>query len=210
MYSQNNEEAIIAKYFEGTTGTFLDLGANDGITLSNTYALSLNGWAGCLVEASPKAMARLETLYEGNKNIDLVNAAIGSYNGEITLHESGEHLGKGDVALLSSVKDSELDRWKTETFTPVVVPCINFATLMGLTRYKTFDFISIDIEGMELDVLPQLDLKALGCWLLCVEFNGKEQEKYDAIILPHGYKLIHKNGENLIYSTNRDDNNKPV
>lgn len=210
MYSQNNEEEIIQRYFDGTTGTFLDLGANDGITLSNTMALSLNGWSGCLVEASPKAIARLEILYEKNTKCDIVNAAIGSYNGEIILHESGEHLGKGDVALLSSVKDSELERWKTETFTPVTVPCINFATLLGLTRYNKFDFISIDIEGMELDVLPQMDLKALGCWLLCVEFNGKEQEKYDAIILPQGYKLIHKNAENLIYSKNRDENNKPV
>ena len=38
-YSQNNEQDIILQYFGNRKGFFLDIGANDGITLSNTYAL---------------------------------------------------------------------------------------------------------------------------------------------------------------------------
>ncbi len=200
MYSQNSEEKIIADYFGEHVGTFLDLGANDGKTLSNTYALFLKGWPGTLVEASPKAYERLP-YHTDACNMVCINSAIGSFNGKITLHESGEHLGNGDVALLSSTKQNEVNRWGASTgFSDIQVPCINFNTLLGMTHHKTFDFVSMDIEGMELEVLPQMDLKTLGCRLLCVEFNGKEQEKYDAIVLPQGYKLIHKNGENLIYA----------
>jgi FkbM family methyltransferase len=207
MYSQNSEELIIATYFKDFVGTFLDLGANDGVTLSNTYALYKKGWDGTVVEASPRAFQRLPyaVVNKGNGgiycNMVCINSAIGSFNGEITLHESGEHLGNGDVALLSSTKQNEVNRWGSTTgFTDIEVPCINFNTLLGMTHHKTFDFISIDIEGMELEVLPQMDLQALGCKLLCVEFNGKEQEKYDAIVLPQVFKLIHKNAENLIYA----------
>lgn len=200
MFSQNQEDEIIHRYFGSYQGTFLDLGANDGITLSNTYALVLKGWRGTLVEASPKAFDRLSFNLSRPDDLCLLHTAIGTHNGKTILHQSGDHLGKGDVALLSTTKQSELDRWLDEVFDEVSVPCVNWSTLLGLSKYKTFDFISMDIEGMELEVLPQMDLKALGCKLLCVEFNGKDKDKYDAIVIPQGYTLIHKNGENLIYA----------
>lgn len=199
-WSQNNEEEIILRYFGDFIGTFADLGSNDGITLSNTFALHLKGWIGTLVEPAPEAFKRLETNYLGSKDT-LINAAVSDFNGEATLHDSGEHLGTGDVSLLSTLSDESKKRWSKESFNDVKVPVVNFATMLGISKIKTFDFISLDIEGAELTVLPQMDLNALGCKLLCVEFNGKEQEKYDSIVLPQGYKLIHKNGENLIYAS---------
>ena len=200
MYSQNNEEQIVTRYFGNTGGTFLDIGANDGITLSNTFALSNIGWAGTLVEASPKAFARLQECYQHMKGYELIHTAVGAHNGKVILDESGEHLGKGDVALLSTIKPTEKDRWLDHVFNQVTVPCVNFAGMMCLTKHKKFDFISMDIEGMELDVLPQMDLQKMGCKMLCVEFNGQRQDEYDDIVLPQGYKLIHKNAENLIYA----------
>ena len=201
IYSQNNEQDIVINYFKANAGHFLSIGENDGITLSNTYALTLRGWTGLAVEASPSAFEKLLKTHAGNKYIQCIHAAATDYNGEITLHESGEHLGVGDTALLSSTYKGETYRWKKETFTEVTVPAINFETLLGLSKLKTFDFISMDCEGCELCLLEQMDLRALGCKLLCVEYNGKDQHLYDAIILPQGYRLLHKNGENLIYET---------
>lgn len=200
-YSQNNEQEIIANFFKDHKGTFLDMGANDGITLSNTYALVLGGWKGTLVEASPKAFDRLVKNLSPNDNLDAYNCAVGSYDGKIILKESGELLGKGDVALVSSTKDDEVHRWDSLNipFENVEVECITFKTLLERSEEKTFDFVSIDIEGMELEVLPQMDFNALGTRLACIEFNGKDKEKYDAIMLPFGFELIHQNAENLIY-----------
>ena len=50
MYSQNNEEEIILNFFKEKKGIFLDLGAYDGIGLSNTRALAEKGWKGVCVE----------------------------------------------------------------------------------------------------------------------------------------------------------------
>lgn len=196
-YSQNNEQQIIKDYFGSDKGTFLDLGANDGVTLSNTYAL--NDWRGTLVEASPAAFKKLLGNYKGKEGFDFINVAVGIEYGNITLYESGEHLGKGDVSLLSTIVPAEMERWRKESFTPITVQCVRFAMMLGMAENKTFDLISMDIEGMELQVLPQMDLKRLGCWMLIVEYNGKEQSKYDEIVLPQGYELLTKNGENLIY-----------
>lgn len=199
IYSQNHEQHYILNEFSDEIGNFLDLGANDGITLSNTWALKLKGWNGTLAEPSPEAYRRLETNYLGLPHT-LIQAAVTDFNGEVTLHHSGEHLGKGDTSLLSTIIPDEKKRWVKESWTYVKVPAINFGTLLGISKVKTFDLISIDVEGAELTILKQMDLKALGCRMLIVEFNGKEQDKYDAIVLPQGYKLIHKNGENLIYT----------
>ena len=198
-YSQNLEDQIIGNYFKGLPGNFLSIGENDGITLSNTYALTLAGWHGVCVEASPSAFEKLTATHKGNSYIQLIHAAATDYNGEIVLHESGSHLGVGDVALLSSTIKSETVKWVKDTFTEVTVPAVNFATLLGLSKIKNFDFISIDCEGCEICMLKQMDLKALGCKLLCVEYNSKDQYLYDNIVVPQGYRLIHKNGENLIY-----------
>ena len=198
-YSQNLEDQIIGNYFKGLPGTFLDIGANDGITLSNTYALTLAGWQGLCVEASPSAFEKLQLTHSGNKRIQCLHAAVYDFNGEVKLYESGEHLGVGDTSLLSTLFEVEKERWHKETFNQISVPCVTFLTMMGLSEIKRFDFISLDIEGAELTVLKQMDLRALGCRLLCVEYNSKDQYKYDNIVLPQGYRLIHKNGENLIY-----------
>jgi len=201
IYSQNNEQQIIANYFNGKIGTFLDIGANDGVTLSNTYQLVLDGWNGVGVEPSNEAFAKLVTNWQ-MKGGAVFNYAISDMNGQVTLHESGTHLKKGDTALLSTIKPSEMDRWRgtDNTFTATTCECVDFTTFLDESPIKQFDFISMDIEGAELTVLPQMDLNALGCKMIIVEFNGKEEYKYNDIIIPQGFKQIAKNAENLIYA----------
>ncbi len=195
MYSQNNEEQLILDYFGPVfKGTCLDLGANDGVTLSNTRACIERGWKGVMVDASTEMCEKLRRF-----DVQVHNVAMGNTDGFLTFYESGEHLGKGDRSLVSTIVPSEMDRWANETFTPVTVECVTFATLLTRSAHKTFDLISIDIEGMDLDVLRQMDLTALGCKMLIVEFNGKDQPDFDWYCAVHGMKLYAKNAENLIY-----------
>jgi FkbM family methyltransferase len=195
MYSQNNEEQLILDYFGPVfKGTCIDLGANDGVTLSNTRACIERGWKGVMVDASTDMSDKLRRF-----DVEVHNVAMGNTDGFLTFYESGEHLGKGDRSLVSTIVASEMDRWTNETFTPVTVECVTFATLLTRSAHKTFDLISIDIEGMDLDVLRQMDLTALGCKMLIVEFNGKDQPDFDWYCAVHGMKLYAKNAENLIY-----------
>jgi len=204
-HSQNNEEEIIINLFKGKkNGTFLDIGANDGVTLSNTFALANNyGWTGTLVEASPKAYARLLKNYELiDRDIDLQNVAIGKEDGYLEFWESGELLNKGDIALVSSSVPSELKRWESLNmpFEKMTVPMTSFATMLSRTRHTHFDLLSIDIEGMELDVLPQIDFKALKIQVAIIEWNSKDKKAYNDIMFPQGFRLVSINPENLIYS----------
>ena len=202
-YAQNGEDIIIQKYFGNYIGKFLSIGENDGITFSNVRAFAEMGWTGLLVEASPTAYERMLKNYELiDRDFDFQNVAIGKDDGVLEFYESGELLGKGDVSLVSSGVRSELDRWTSLNipFHKIKVPMTSFATMLARSRHTYFDLLSLDIEGMELDVLPQIDFKALGIKVAVIEWNSQNEKAYNDIMFPRGFKLVHKNLENLIYS----------
>ena len=203
-FSQNNEQEIIKNYFEvhehSRKHVFLDIGANDGITYSNTHACALRGWYGVLVEASPKAFERLKELYRGKPGISVYQLALLDHDGRIWLNESGPLDSPEDVALVSTVKDEEMDRFKNATkYNRVQVPCFKWETFLNASPHKDFDLISIDIEGAEMDVIPQIDFS--GTSMVIIEWNGKPELKsqYNSVFEPYGFTILHENGENLIY-----------
>ena len=199
MYSQNNEEEVILNYFQEKKGHFLDLGANDGITLSNTHQLALNGWSGVCVEPAPTAFNKLKNLYKDNSSIECLEVAVGEKNGIMTLYDSNEHLGKGDTSLLSTLIPSEIDRWKgTQKFNPIEVKVINVEKLMETVKNNNFDFISIDCEGVDYEILKNIDFNKIDCKLVCVETNSKEVDKFINYLTKYNFKIIHQNSENLI------------
>jgi FkbM family methyltransferase len=199
MYAQNNEDEIVSRYFGGFKGTLLDIGANDGITLSNSRYLIERGWRGALVEPSPVTFQKLYNLYRGVDRVWLFNAAIADRIGIEPFHEMGAHLGKGDTALLSTLIPKEKERWPGTEFKEITVETATIQSMLVTSPYKKFDFISIDAEGFDLFIMGEINFDAMECRCLCVEFNGKDQDKFDSVAQRFGFRLYHKNSENLIY-----------
>lgn len=199
-YSQNNEEQVITDYFGDFIGKLLSIGENNGEFLSNTRALIEKGWSGSLVEPAPKAFMDLFGLHFHRDDIYCYNFAISDFNGNSKFFDSDTHLNNGDTSLLSSLLESEIEKWKPSTkFKEIEVKVIDFKTLLDISYFKTFDFINLDAEGNDLTILRQMDLNKLETKLICVEWNSKNKDEFDNIILPQGLHLIHSNAENLIY-----------
>lgn len=198
--SQNGEGRIIAEYFGDRVGSFLSLGENDGVTLSNVRGLAESGWSGVCVEPAPVAYAKLAQLYKNEDTIWTVNAAITTQDGPIDFWDCGVHLHKNDTSLLSTTRPETIARWKRsgEQFTKTTVRGITFATLLKETGVNHFDFISIDCEGADLDILAQIDLAAVGCRMLCVETNGNNQPFID-LAAKGGMKAYRRVVENMIF-----------
>ena len=165
-YSQNNEQDIILSYFQSRKGFFLDIGANDGVTLSNTYALQLQEWKGVLIEPSEEAFNRIKVRY----GVQMFNVAIGTEDGHCTFHEMGNHLNAGDVSLLSTIKKTELKRWPGVEFKERMTEVWTYKTLLKHSPLKFFDFISIDAEGVDYEILEQIDLRYTD--MVCIEHNS--------------------------------------
>lgn len=200
-YSQNGEQKIILNYFKEFKGTVLDIGANDGITLSNSYALIQNGWNGVLVEPCEKVYDKIASVHKGKDFIG-VNAAISNKDGDTEFFESGTHLHNGDHSLLSTLKPSEMGRWVgTGTdFMPTTVRSITFETLLQETKVKFFDFITIDAEGFDYEILSQINLNKVECKMLCIETNSIQDSKFIAYCMKFGMRVHFKNSENLIFT----------
>jgi FkbM family methyltransferase len=201
-YSQNDEQKHILEFFNGKKGTLLSIGENDGQTYSNAYALIQLGWVAVLVEPSETAFSKLQELHKGNKNVGCYQIAIGNKSGTTILHQSGAHiLGGNDVALVSSINKSETERWQKNgvDFKDIVVQIQTFKIFKMMYAPLNFDFITIDAEGMDIDILKQIDLS--NTQLLCIEWNSKEEIKKEIVDYTSIFgmdKIIYKSGENLL------------
>lgn len=208
-YSQHSEQKVITDYFKGFIGTLLDIGANDGKTFSNSRALLELGWYGVLVEPSERTFKELQKNC-GHFPVQLHNVGIADYCGTAEFFESGSLVSESDHALVSSMKETETERWKKKSkssdlivpFTKTEIPVIDFATLLKNSRCDTFDFITIDVEGMEVEILKQINLKSLGCKMICLEYNNKPEiaEIYDRMI---PFPVHYKNRTNIIYAESK-------
>lgn len=204
-FSQSNEEEVILNYFKDyPSGTFLSIGENDGETLSNVRALALTGrFCGSMIECSPRAFKRLEKLYEGQKKgcFYLYDFAIGTSNGSMTFWESDTHLNKGDVGLLSTANPEEMKRFPGTKYEQMEVKCFRWKTALNRMKFKTYDFVSIDAEGMCFEILEQMDLKDVK--LLCIEVNGDKglESKIMEYTKTFGMSnIVYRSGENIIIS----------
>jgi len=200
--SQNLEEDYILDYFKDQeTGTFIDIGANDGVTLSNTRALALKGFCGCLVEPAPLAYAKLKQLYSKEKKgcFYTYNCAIGDHNGKGTLFDSGTLLKTGDTSLVSTLVAEEKKRFESViSYTPVEVDVFKWKTFLNRLTIKKFDFVSIDAEGFDLAILEQMDLTDVK--LLCIEFNGHDMLRQRYSYIMKDFKIIYTSAENLLFA----------
>lgn len=200
MYSQSNEEKVILDYFKDSNPTFIDIGANDGVTFSNTRALAERGSCGVLVEPSPAAFHLLKQNYKDLEKkgcFYFYQCALGEKNGDVTLHDSGSILRKNDVSLVSTLIPEETNRFKSITqYNEITVKSFRWKTFMNRLSVKDFDFISLDTEGMELTILRQMDLSKTK--LICVEHNGKHHDKFKEACA--GFSVIYESGENLIFA----------
>ena len=192
MYSQNREEEIILNHFKNFKGTFLDLGAYDGVDLSNTRALTELGWSGVCIEPNPVIFERLcDNLKAFNKVIEY-KFALGTENKTVMMQMNDSYY--------STVKQSEVDRWRGSfKFESAEVQMLDFKSFLEFSKYKTFDFISIDCEGLDYEILAQINLDEVKCKMVCVETNSKDINKYINYISKFaGFNVIDINAENLI------------
>lgn len=201
---QNKETNVALKYFKGRKGTMLDIGANTGLFLSNSYDLIQKGWDCICIEPS-SVFEDLKKLHKGNRKVKCHNVAIGKEKGKLRFFESGAHVkGGDDKALVSTAIPKEMERWTEVDFTETEVDVVPFREFMQEHEYDglKIDYISLDVEGMEMDILEQINLKFWGVDLLCIEWNGKKQleKKFTDYCSKHGLKEIHRNAENIMYA----------
>lgn len=196
-YSEHGEQAHILKFFEGKVGRFLDIGAFNGIQISNTRALLEIGWTGIYVEANPPAFMQLLRHTRGYSAM-CVLAAVMPSNGHAFLWDTTEVnerdpcWSEGGQCCTAFPRHNVANRVRQR----FGIGCVTVDELAKAYGEK-FDFISIDIEGMDLDVLKTMGQVLKGCELLCFEETVPgtdfDQGYYDQLLSVcalHGFNRV--------------------
>lgn len=175
--------ALIANRYR--KGFFVEIGANDGYTLSNTvYLEEAFGWSGILVEANPDYQSSLS-----NRKSRTVISAIADKEGYYQFCSAGLYGGlkeRLDARYKQITEDGKtIEVWGT-TLEKV---------LEENEAPEIIDFISIDVEGAEVPVVMQMcSLKKYRFSCGCIEFNSRQND-YELIeesLHSAGYQIIWK------------------
>lgn len=202
-YAQNLEDKFVHEYFGNYKGTLLEIGANQGKYLSNSLALIEQNWNAYLIEPG-KTFSDLVKLHYTNPRVNLYNYAIGGEFCKVaTFYESDAHvLGGSDIGLVSSLDFDETLRWRNNgvQFTETTVQVKSFREFYLEAGEPVLDFISIDAESSDWDILQQIDLTKVACKCLCIEHNGDVslKLKYIEYCLQFGLHSKVINNENII------------
>jgi FkbM family methyltransferase len=165
MYSLNNLDEKLLKYLNFNNGFFIEAGANDGISQSNTLMYEKNyGWSGLLIEPS---LIKYEECKKNRPNCIVENFALvsDSYNDE-TIYGDFSHTNVssslcGQITKKEDYFDDDLVYnldLKNKNSSIVNVPCTTLNKLLKKHNIKNIDFFSLDVEGYEIEVLNGFDL----------------------------------------------------
>ena len=177
MYSQLNQDLwVLSTLNNKRNGVFLDIGAFDGVNLSNTYLLeSQYGWKGICIEANETTFKKLRN----SRDCICVNELLaGEANKVITFQHLGElsfcksmqninnNINIADIKSQHPDLDVSTHNLKTNTLNNI------------LTEYKideVIDYMSVDVEGMEYSILKTFDFEKYHVNTITVEHNAAHQ-----------------------------------
>jgi FkbM family methyltransferase len=164
---------------EVTNGFFLDVGSADGTYLSNTKALEQKGWKGICIDPFPTNMQ--------GRTCTMLKEVVFSEVGKLVRFQAHGDLG-GVADTLGVYKDRAMK-----------APTVEFRTTTLreiLERTKApplIHFMSLDIEGAELEALEGFPFDKYRIGALAVEHNDEEPKRSEiaALMKSHGYRRSH-------------------
>jgi len=187
--SQLNQDLfVIAMLDFKKQGFFVEFGATDGITLSNTYLLETQfNWSGLLVEP---ALNWHEALKRNRPDSMLDMRCVWSHSGEeITFMEAS------DKELSTIYSFSKSDKHQRRNIRQYKVETISLNDLfMAYEAPSHIDFLSIDTEGSEFEILNSLDFDKYTFSIIVCEhnFTSKREDIYH-LLTSNGYVRTLKN-----------------
>lgn len=179
--SQFYQDIIALLLTQGRSdGWFVEFGACDGMRISNTYTLEKSfGWQGIVAEPGRSWHSALKE----NRSCHIDTRCVYSHSGlKIPFYEAAENDQSSNIASHQNIERS--DTYDVET--------ISLSDL--LEQYQApshIDFMSVDTEGTEFEILSTFPFDKYTFGLICVEHHlPEEEERMKALMQKFGYKQI--------------------
>lgn len=189
-FSQTGEDVILSALLRKEGGFYIDVGCNEPIGKSNIFFLYLKGWKGITIDANEELIKQHKKIRKKDKSIC---AAVSNTFKEVTFYKTG---GSGAVSTISeefyNANKARYNYSETQT--------VHTQTLTSILDKNTspdvsIDLLSVDVEGIDLEVLQGLNFEKYRPGLIVVETHGfeidnKEQHPVYQLLKRNNYRLL--------------------
>jgi len=201
-FSQDGEDIVIAELFgDKSEGLYVDVGAHHPQRFSNTYFFYLKGWSGINIDAMPGSMKIFDALRPRDINLEI---PISDKSEILTYYEFDEPVLNSFNAPLSQ------ERVATTNYKIIAETQLKTQTLAEvldkhLPPEKTIDFLSIDVEGLDYQVMSSNNWDRYKPKVVLVEdlelssLKNTNTSKVCLFLEEKGYVLLAKTMRTLIF-----------
>jgi len=204
-HSQVGQDKYVhEQYFRNMKGgVFVDIGAHDGVTINNTYFFEKErNWNGMCIEPIPYMYKRLRQ----NRSCVCVEGAIAKE------HKKASFLCFENNEFLSGLKDAydprhlkRIESREKDTQSPyhgtsryIEVQCYTLNELLAKHHFSHVNFLSIDTEGNEFDILQSIDFSKYTIDVVVVEDNYQDK-RFIPFMESKGFKFVRRLKHDLLF-----------
>jgi FkbM family methyltransferase len=189
--NEAREKALVRQYFgNADSGFFVEVGANEPVSdYSQTWHLEQRGWRGILVEPNRQLFDAIGRQRPRSKGYHVACSApdkVGYAELKIPVMSGGE-VDTGKAALEVEIDHAGFSDYRTQR-----VRVVTLDSILEENKVEHIDFLSIDVEGTELDVLKGFDLGRYRPRLILLE---------DKLVYLNKHRWLRRNGYRLVKRT---------
>src|SRR5262245_404321 len=187
VFRDANEQSLIAKFFETKPeGIFVEVGANEPVVGSQSYFLERIGWTGVLVEPLHEYATQLRKF----RRADVYEVAAGA----------PAQMGSLQPLLVAGALSTLRPQIKQGVVASStrLVPVMTLDAILDRSGVPAIDFLSIDAEGGELDILRGFSIEKYQPKLVLIEDDAHTREKHEHLAARR-YKLVRRTNLNNWY-----------
>jgi len=201
-YSQEGEDMILRRIFEHQSkGFFVDVGAHHPKRFSNTYFFYRQGWSGINIDAMPGSMKLFKRQRSRDINLEI---PVGPDLKNLAYFVFNEPALNGFDARLSQQRDSSGSAFSIVKTIDLQTRSLESILDEFLPPNTAIDFLSIDVEGLDLDVLQSNNWNKYKPVTVLVEILGSslselKSSDINVFMEGHGYQVYAKAVNTVIY-----------
>jgi hypothetical protein len=180
-YSMDKEDLVIDTYFKNKNkGFYVDVGCYHPLQRNNTMLLYQKGWRGINIDISDFSIKLFNFLRPDDFNL---NVAVSKKEGEIDMFFQKK------LSQLSTIKENSAKNAFQGNILNKKILSRKLTSILDESKYKDqkIDFLNVDAEGSDFEVLQSLDLNKYSPELICIEVIDKDPENSDV------FNFLYKN-----------------
>jgi FkbM family methyltransferase len=181
-YSMDKEDLVIEGYFKNKNkGFYVDVGCYHPLQRNNTMLLYQKGWRGINIDISDFSIKLFKFLRPDDFNL---NVAVSNKEGEIDMFFQKK------LSQLSTIKENSAKKTFQGNILNQKILSRKLTSILDEGKYKDqkIDFLNVDAEGADFEVLQSLDFNKYSPELICIEVIEKDLENSDVFNFLYKYR----------------------